>query len=390
MAWNDTAASGSLAVSGGGVSSVYQKPAWQAGPGVPNDGARDVPDVALAASNVHDPYLIFSEGGLFGVGGTSAAAPSFAGMVAVLNQYLVQNQVQAQAGLGNINPKLYGMAAAGASGVFHDVTMGNNMAPCTLGTPDCSTGQFGYSAGPGYDLVTGLGSVDAYNLVTAWAGIPVAATITALNVSPSTILPNGSAVLTATVQATSGARSPAGPVTFTAGDNSLGAAALSGSGGTATASITVFGSQLPAASNPLEVYYAGSPLFSPSSASATLNVGAPAATSAVALSETPNPVYRQAPNANGATFFFTVQLRETAGVATTVTGFTFDGVSYAGSIAALFGSASLPAHGTLSANLKAGNVPAPSMVTMVFSGRDASGAAWTQQIAAPFLPAAGN
>ena len=53
---------GNIAASGGGMSSVYKKPAWQTGPGVPNDGARDVPDVSLTASDAHDPYLIVSEG----------------------------------------------------------------------------------------------------------------------------------------------------------------------------------------------------------------------------------------------------------------------------------------------------------------------------------------
>src|SRR5208337_4389903 len=66
VAWNDTAASlafgGTISASGGGVSSVYKKPTWQTGPGVPNDGARDVPDVALNASNAHDSYYIVSEG----------------------------------------------------------------------------------------------------------------------------------------------------------------------------------------------------------------------------------------------------------------------------------------------------------------------------------------
>ncbi len=101
---------------------------------------------------------------------------------------------------------------------------------------------------------------------------------------------------------------------------------------------------------------------------------------------TPNPVYQQAPDANGATFSFTIQLNETAGVDTTVTGFTFGGVSYAASIAQFFGSTTLPAHGTLSANLQAANIAVPSTVVMVFTGRDASGATWTQQIAVPFLP----
>jgi hypothetical protein len=304
----------------------------------------------------------------------------------LLNQYLLQNQVQAKSGVGNINPKLYGMAAEGASGIFHDVTTGDNIVPCQVGTANCASGTFGYSAGVGYDLVTGLGSVNAYNLITAWAGIPVSATTTTLTASPATILASGSTVLTATVKAVSSAISPTGPVSFTLGNNPVGAATLSGSGGTATASITVFGGQLLAANNAVQAYYGGSPTFSPSSAAATIGLGSPAATSAVTASVTPNPVYQQAPDANGATFFFTIQLNETAGVATTVTGLTLNGVSYAGLIADFFGSATLPAHGALSASLRASNIAVPSSVGMAFTGRDASGATWTRQLAVPFLP----
>jgi hypothetical protein len=100
----------------------------------------------------------------------------------------------------------------------------------------------------------------------------------------------------------------------------------------------------------------------------------------------PNPVHQQAPDSNGATFDFTIQLKETAGVSTTLTGFTFDGVSFSNSIASFFGSATLPAHGSLSANLKAGNIPVPSSVLAVFTGRDASGAAWSQQLSISFVP----
>ena len=389
MAWNDTLASGALASSGGGPSAYYKKPAWQTGPGVPNDGARDVPDVSLTAANAHDPYLIVTGGEVGGVGGTSASAPSFAGIVAVLNQFLVQNGVQAKSGLGNINPKLYSMAAAGAPGVFHDVTTGNNVVPCQQGSLNCVKGSLGYTAGVGYDLVTGLGSVDAYNLVTAWGGIPVTPTTTTLTVSPAIIGASGSAVLTATVKASGGSRSPTGAVSFTLGSNLLGTATLSGSGGTTTASITVSGGQLLAANNTVLANYGGNPIFGSSSATATLTVDTPA-TSQVTLSVTPNPVYQQAPDANGATFSFTIQLNETAGVATTVTGFAFDGASFASSIAKFFGSTTLPAHGTLSAVLKAGNIAVPSTVVLVFTGHDSSGASWTQQIAVPFLPKAGS
>ena len=390
IAWNDTldveALGGTIEASGGGVSAVYPKPAWQTGPGVPGDGVRDVPDVALAASPQHDPYVIVTEGAAGGVGGTSAAAPSFAGMLAVLNQFLLQNKVQTKPGLGNINPKLYAMAAEGKSGVFHDITSGNNLVPCQAGTADCANGQFGYAAGAGYDLVTGLGSVDAYHLVTAWGGLPVTATSITLTANPAVISATGSTVLTATVKAASGSLPPTGTVVFTLGSNSLGAAALSGSGGSATASLTVYGSQLQPEDNAIQVSYGGSPTFAASSSSATIHLGAPSATSAVTLTVTPDPVYQQAPDANGATFSFTIQLSETAGVATSLTGFTFDGVNFAGSIASFFGSASLPAHGTLSANLKAGNIPVPSTVTIAFTGRDASGSTWTRQAAVPFLP----
>jgi len=390
IAWNDTAesevAGEGIAASGGGLSIVYAKPTWQTGPGVPSASARAVPDISLNASDVHDPYVIISEGGAYAVGGTSASAPSFAGILALLNQYLVQNKVQSKAGLGNINPKLYAMAAANTPGVFHDVTMGNNIVPCQLDSLDCSNGQLGFTAGPGYNMVTGLGSVDSYKFITAWGGIPVNSTTTTLIANPATIQASGSTLLTATVKASSGATSPTGPVTFTLGSSSLGSATLSGSGGTATASIKVSGGQLLAANNSVQASYGGSPTFSSSSASTTIAVGAPAATSEVVPTVTPDPVHQQAPDANGATFVFSIQLNETAGVATTVTGFTFDGANFAGSIGSFFGSTTLPAHGTLSANLRAGNITVPSSVLIVFTGRDASGTTWTQQIAVPFLP----
>ena len=102
-AWNDTATSISdgdgLAATGGGASILFSKPAWQTGTGVPNDGARDVPDIAFAAANDHDPYLVYSNADFWGVGGTSAPTPVFSGIMALLNQYLVQNGVLSQPGL---------------------------------------------------------------------------------------------------------------------------------------------------------------------------------------------------------------------------------------------------------------------------------------------------
>src|SRR5947199_6405943 len=153
IAWNDTAAAGVLSAGGGGRSIYFSKPAWQAAPGVPNDNTRDVPDISLSASGGHDGYLMCSlgrcvngfrssSGALTVVGGTSAGAPAFAGIVAIINQVSRSSQ-------GNINPKLYSLTTS-ASAVFHDITSGGNQVPCRTGTADCpSGGSIGYSAGAG-------------------------------------------------------------------------------------------------------------------------------------------------------------------------------------------------------------------------------------------------
>jgi uncharacterized protein (TIGR03437 family) len=161
-AWNDSPLGKGLLSTGGGVSEVFRKPSWQSGPGVPNDNFRDLPDISMAAAVYHDPYNIFTQGQWTWVGGTSASAPVFAGLVALLNQHLETN------GLGNINPSLYRLAQSAPS-IFHDVATGDNIVPCDPGTPNCVNGRLGYTAGPGYDLTTGLGSVDAYALVTGWS-----------------------------------------------------------------------------------------------------------------------------------------------------------------------------------------------------------------------------
>jgi len=151
-----------FAAGGGGSSIWFSKPSWQTGAGVPNDGARDVPDVALTASWFHDPYTLISAGSFGPNGGTSAATPTFAGMVVLLNQYLGAQ------GLGNINPTLYQLANSGG---LHDVAQGSNDVPCfTNSSQDCTTGVMGYAAGAGYDRATGLGSVDAFVLAQSWKG----------------------------------------------------------------------------------------------------------------------------------------------------------------------------------------------------------------------------
>jgi len=178
VVWNDSTATlalspATLAASGGGVSSIFTtQPSWQTGFG--DSSGRNVPDVALAASGSHDGYVIAMGGALttaggspYTVGGTSAAAPVFAGIVALLNQYLGVGPAE-----GNINPALYSIAGGSSyATAFHDITAGDNIVPCvaaTTGCPGDAPQQYGYNAGAGYDEATGLGSVDVYVLAGVW------------------------------------------------------------------------------------------------------------------------------------------------------------------------------------------------------------------------------
>ncbi len=183
--WN-TNGSGGIGGGGGGASLVFPRPSWQAGLGGAAGGGRMVPDISLNSSSQHVGYFVYS-GGIAYFGGTSVAAPVMAGVASLLNQYLVSTGTIPQAGLGNINPTLYRMAAtpAGAE-VFHDVVNGDNGVACVNGTPNCVNGYFGHSAGPGYDLATGLGSIDAEKLVKRWSNHPAitSAVIPAIDNNP--------------------------------------------------------------------------------------------------------------------------------------------------------------------------------------------------------------
>jgi uncharacterized protein (TIGR03437 family) len=178
IGWNDSAADGSPAASGGGASIYFGKPSWQTGTGVPGDKARDVPDISISASADHDGFLIYTSdqyscGTRRGsstacgtvVGGTSVGAPFFAGLFTVLNQAVVAKGLQSSPGLGNINPSLYTLAQ-NAPAAFHDITSGNNIV--TVNCRNCSSSSVGFNAGAGYDQATGLGSIDASALFNAW------------------------------------------------------------------------------------------------------------------------------------------------------------------------------------------------------------------------------
>jgi subtilase family serine protease len=198
VAWNESSyttagASGNgLWAGAGGVSTLWATPAWQTGSGVPaaDPGAatqhhRYLPDVSLTAAG-HDGYLIYQEGKLYLVGGTSATAPSFAGIMAMVDQHSGGRN-------GNPNQRFYPLAASTPS-VYHDTTTGTNAVPCEGGSRNCSATTAGaigvmdgYSAGKGFDLATGWGSVDAYELALNWGatGTPVL-TINSLSPNPMT------------------------------------------------------------------------------------------------------------------------------------------------------------------------------------------------------------
>ncbi len=293
--WNDSVQDGVPSSSGGGASIYFTKPAWQTGAGVPADGLRDVPDISLPASADHDAYLVYTGGVLSAFGGTSVGAPVFASVTAMLNQYLQANGFQTTGRSGNLNPRLYALAQA-APNAFHDVTAGDNIVVGCSSSRICTPTQVGFSAAPGYDLATGLGSVDVFNLVTAWpagSGAAKAVSTVQLTSSLSTLATTDTTTLTATV---TGANStaPTGTVSFYASGNLLGSATLTGSGVTVTATLPASAVKLSAGNpeanpgNPggdgvpvvtplVSAIYGGDGVYAGASASTTVNVVSPTA-----------------------------------------------------------------------------------------------------------------
>ncbi|HXM42256.1 MAG TPA: protease pro-enzyme activation domain-containing protein [Bryobacteraceae bacterium] len=273
MAWNDSNLEGQPAATGGGVSTYFSKPSWQKGTGVPGGAFRYVPDVSLAASPDHDGYQVYTGGSFQVFGGTSVGPPQFSGITVLLGQYLVANGFQSSPALGNINPSLYTLAAV--SGVFHDITVGNNIVvPCAR---SCTLPAIGYYTTVGYDEVTGVGTPDVYNLVTAWhsrgVATPVGVTMK-LAASSTSVTFSGTAVLTATVTSGNGG-TPSGTVAFSTGTFALGTATLSGSGASATATLTVSGIQFAAGVNSITATYSGDTSYYGETATASVTVTSP-------------------------------------------------------------------------------------------------------------------
>jgi subtilase family serine protease len=290
--WNDTSTTNGPDAGGGGKSILFGKPSWQTGAGVPADGARDVPDISLNASPQHDGYLfcasgtggtdadpsscsngfLDSSGDPTVAGGTSFGAPTFSGILAILNEKLNVN------GLGNVNPEIYSLAATDYAGAFHDTTVGNNEIPCEIGSTGCTASPIGYAAATGYDLASGWGSIDATNFAGVFSTsvtTTATATTTALTSSPASPTTVGTAItLTATVTANTGSTTPTGAVQFTINGTAVGSA-VTLSGGVATYSFTPTASGTDA----VVATYTPSDSTAFSSSSATLSIVVNAAAS---------------------------------------------------------------------------------------------------------------
>jgi hypothetical protein len=244
-------AAGDVTCTGG-----YAKPAWQAAPGVPADAVRDLPDVALNASAEDDPYIICVAGscqytvsngvttltsaGV--VGGTSASTPLMASIMALVEQKNGQY-------LGQPNYTLYQLAAAQTAAncnssnrtnpaqtsacVFNDITTGNNSAP---GLPGYGTATPDFTTTTGYDLATGLGSVNVANLVANWSSITTTPSTTQITAGATTAKHGQPIQIAVKVAAGTGATgTPTGDIAITAstygteGQYTLASGAWSGS-----------------------------------------------------------------------------------------------------------------------------------------------------------------
>lgn len=278
-----------ISAGGGGASADFTKPSWQAPPLTPNDGQRDVPDVALSAAAGNDPYLLCfqsscipnaqSEISFFAVGGTSASTPSFAGIMALVDQMMSNGPEGAEgARQGLANYALYPLAAAqqaaktgcnasltpalaATSGcVFNDVTVGNNAVP---GEANYGTSTALYQAGTGYDQASGLGSMNVANLVKQWAASTFTPTTTTLSLTP----PSGATLLTIShgsavgvqigVTASSGA--PAGDVSLIASEAPNGSTGATGveQYTLTSGSVSSTTQQLPGGTYSVTAHYAG-------------------------------------------------------------------------------------------------------------------------------------
>ena len=319
----------------GGISTHYAVPAWQTGISGYSNSKHSIPDIAGFASNGWWGHALImcdsnppdaatsgctSEANFGESGGTSFVAPYLAGIAGLLVDYTGSRQ-------GVLNPALYALGKAqytaaatktacysngqtsntgvttglpASACIFNDVTTSNNDVPCAAGSKSCfvnTSAAFGmlsvkgsssltvaYSSTPGFDQTTGIGTVNAYNLITKWN--TAFTSTTGLKASPTSITPSQSTQLTATV--TGGTPTgyvdtpPAltGKASFADGSTALGSCTLSAG----TCSLSVPGSALQSGANSITATFLGSGTY-PSSTSSIVTVTV--TTSTFALTVTP-------------------------------------------------------------------------------------------------------
>lgn len=286
VTWNDSSSSG-LSAGGGGISALTARPAWQAGvTGISSGSYRLLPDISFSSSPYNAGYLYCSSDPTTGIdgscshgfrdtnnkyltiaGGTSFAAPVFAGMLALINER------ENSTGQGLINQTLYTLAADSNTyaTAFHDITSGGNQ--CPSGAAYCSSqGSSQYSAGTGYDEATGLGSVDLSSLLAAWpssSSASLQATKTSLSPSGSNLISGGTQSVTITVaaQSSSVSSTPTGTLTVDV-DGKLQTSSLSLSNGSATYSF----SSSAAGEHVITAVYSGDSSFASSSGTSTITI----------------------------------------------------------------------------------------------------------------------
>jgi hypothetical protein len=280
----------------GGASIFFTKPAFQSGvSGLSN--FREVPDVSLNAAVFHDPaVLCVDDQGtscsnpasftIFTVGGTSVASPSFAGIMALVNQATGQRQGEAGFVLYKLaaaevaSPGLSACNASTGSGptstscVFNDTTSGNNAVP---GESGFGTSGADFQAGTGYDEASGLGSVNATNLINAWGTARSVTSNASLAIPTAFPVAHGTPV-SANITVTGNGGTPSGDVSLIA---NTGASASGQTGSVTLAKMTLVGgtvstttTDLPGGSYTVTAHYEGDGTFLPSdSTPVNVNIG---------------------------------------------------------------------------------------------------------------------
>lgn len=280
--------SDNIVAGGGGVSAVYPLPSWQTSSS--SSAGRNLPDVSFLAGNGFygaswglctdldedangNPIPDCAAGAtannfnLTGIGGTSAAAPAFAGMLALLKQ-------KTGSRLGQPDYALYQLAKTNYSKVFHDVTTGDNSVNCVAASPGCVLNIFGnyfmsgYDAGPAYDLASGLGSVDASQMLSNWSNVTFTPTTSSLQLNGGTAALNISHGQSVTVadSVTGSGGAPAGNIALVDSlspannPNSVGIANFTLTAGSASGTTN----SLPGGSYSVSAHYGGSPTFAES------------------------------------------------------------------------------------------------------------------------------